>query len=219
MIAKLHDYTEKVPGLAPHAEVAEPSNEDSHRSVEPATKEPISALGQSSLALTQIIDSFPKDLKFEPEDENIPIIFNDLPGEIMYAIIRKMSVVTLETFARVCRKARMLTLDPVYWRLVIIDTPRIAVTDAIPSELVQSIYKPPQLPTADDLHLVIKQYSSNFRRLYIEHPRVRYDGIYIAICHYTLVSIQPNLKAYTDTMHLLLNHDRQASGYEREPLG
>ncbi len=27
----------------------------------------------------------------------------------------------------------------------------------------------------------------DYRRLYIEHPRVRYDGVYIAVCHYMYV--------------------------------
>ena len=31
---------------------------------------------------------------------------------------------------------------------------------------------------------VIDRHLSDYRRVYIEHPRVRLDGVYIAICHY-----------------------------------
>lgn len=52
------------------------------------------------------------------------------------------------------------------------------------------IYKPPQIPdeiTADE---IVENYSFDYRRMYIEHPRVRLDGVYIAVCHYMCVFSQ-----------------------------
>jgi hypothetical protein len=50
--------------------------------------------------------------------------------------------------------------------------------------IVQSIYISPQIPRTtllDDLALL---YGSNYRTFYKEHPRIRLDGVYIAVCHY-----------------------------------
>lgn len=49
------------------------------------------------------------------------------------------------------------------------------------------VYRPPQIPDDEDLSSLVKNYMGNLRRLYIEHPRVRLDGVYIAVCHYTYV--------------------------------
>lgn len=35
--------------------------------------------------------------------------------------------------------------------------------------------------------LCLRRYRSDYRRMFIEHPRVRFDGVYIAICHYMYV--------------------------------
>lgn len=31
---------------------------------------------------------------------------------------------------------------------------------------------------------IIERYALDYRRVYIEQPRVRLDGVYIATCHY-----------------------------------
>lgn len=57
--------------------------------------------------------------------------------------------------------------------------------------MVQEIYKPPQISDEDELEALVVKYMTDYRRVYIEHPRVRYDGIYIAVCHYMYVSRLP----------------------------
>ena len=49
---------------------------------------------------------------------------------------------------------------------------------------IRAVYKPPQVPDVDAMIPVIDTHLSDYRRVYIEHPRVRLDGVYIAICHY-----------------------------------
>ena len=66
--------------------------------------------------LAHILESFPHDLKFEPEDERKPMHLNNIPIEMLYLILRKLDVTSIERFAHVCRKARVITPDPVYWR-------------------------------------------------------------------------------------------------------
>jgi F-box protein 9 len=66
--------------------------------------------------LAHILESFPHDLNFEPEDERKPMHLNNIPIEMWYLIVRKLDVASIERFAHVCRRARVITLDPVYWR-------------------------------------------------------------------------------------------------------
>lgn len=49
---------------------------------------------------------------------------------------------------------------------------------------MQNTYVPPQI--SDDLTIegLAERYTHDYRRLYIEHPRLRLDGVYIAVCHY-----------------------------------
>ncbi|KAJ7917478.1 hypothetical protein B0H13DRAFT_2441779, partial [Mycena leptocephala] len=96
-------------------------------------------------------------LVFEPEDEQQPILLNVLPEELLILVIRKLDHTSIERFAAVSRKAR---------------------------ELVVMSYKPPQIANLESLVSVVTQYHSDFRRVYIEHPRIRMDGVYIAVCHY-----------------------------------
>lgn len=51
-------------------------------------------------------------------------------------------------------------------------------------ELVMVTYKPPQVPDVKAMIPVVERLLSDYRRVYVEHPRVRTDGVYIAICHY-----------------------------------
>lgn len=114
--AKLQNYTEKVSGTT-----VTPASLDSlaanlqELSVQGASQ---AASRQATAHLAHIIEAWPHDLIFEPEDEQRPVLLNVLPAEIMYLIIRKMAIPTVERFALVCRKARTVTLDPVYWRFV-----------------------------------------------------------------------------------------------------
>ncbi|TFK29703.1 hypothetical protein FA15DRAFT_663871 [Coprinopsis marcescibilis] len=138
-------------------------------------------------SLAKLVSEFPSDLLFEPEDEKQPVHINILPPELLYDILRKLDVSSLERFARVSRRARVLALDPVYW-----------------SNLVTATYRPPQITSLDDLLPVIEKYESDFRRVYIAQPRLRMDGIYIATCHY----IRPGMgeDAWMSRTHLITYH-------------
>jgi hypothetical protein len=49
---------------------------------------------------------------------------------------------------------------------------------------VETVYKPPQISPNEILDDIVENYSSDYRRVYIEQPRVRLDGVFIAVCHY-----------------------------------
>jgi F-box protein 9 len=55
---------------------------------------------------------------------------------------------------------------------------------------VETIYKPPQISPDEVLDDIVDKHSSDYRRVYIERPRVRLDGVYIAVCHYMYLSLK-----------------------------
>ncbi|KIJ55303.1 hypothetical protein M422DRAFT_219912 [Sphaerobolus stellatus SS14] len=123
-------------------------------------------------SLEIFLRSWPPGLRFEPENEAKRVPIAKLPDEliihILFGFARNLDTSSIERFAMVCRRARVLSLDNSLWR-----------------RLVEIIMVPPQLDdptlTIDDIG---KQYHYDYRRVYIEHPHIRFDGVYIAICHY-----------------------------------
>ncbi|KAJ7916231.1 hypothetical protein B0H13DRAFT_2323506 [Mycena leptocephala] len=142
---------------------------------------------QRAIAIKSGEDHGGSDLVFEPEDEQQPILLNVLPEELLILVIRKLDHTSIERFAAVSRKARVLSLDPAIWR-----------------ELVVMSYKPPQIANLESLVSVVTQYHSDFRRVYIEHPRIRMDGVYIAVCHYVRPGLSEN--SWVNISHLITYH-------------
>jgi F-box protein 9 len=75
-------------------------------------------------ALQSILDAFPSrnHLAFLPEVENQPVHINKLPDEllvlILHCFIHTADTRSIERFALVARRARVLTLDSSLWRYV-----------------------------------------------------------------------------------------------------
>jgi len=69
-------------------------------------------------SLAVLIQSYPDDLKFEPENEHEPVFLNRLPEELLVFVISKLDPTSIERFARLSKKARVLTLDSGIWRSV-----------------------------------------------------------------------------------------------------
>jgi len=65
-------------------------------------------------------------------------------------------------------------------------------------------YKPPQIPYPESILDLVKTYGVDFRRLYIETPRVRLDGVYIAICSYLRPGLSEN--AWVNVTHEIIYH-------------
>lgn len=139
-------------------------------------------LSRSTIAI--IVETFPSHLEFarEDEEENSPLV--SFPEELILYILRYLDHASIERFAMISRKARVLTLDSSIWR-----------------DFVISTYKPPQIPSANDILDIVKLYSPDYRRLYIEHPRVRLDGVYIAVCRYVRPGLGDN--AWVSINHLI----------------
>jgi F-box protein 9 len=85
----------------------------------PGAKPPSSAHHperQASSLLASMLANSPMPLSFEPEDERAPSSLQRLPDELLVDILSYLGAATVERFARVSRKARMITLDPTIWR-------------------------------------------------------------------------------------------------------
>ena len=65
-------------------------------------------------------------------------------------------------------------------------------------------YKPPQIQYPEVILDLVKTYGVDFRRLYIETPRVRLDGVYIAACRYLRSGLSDN--AWVNVTHEITYH-------------
>ena len=175
---------------------------------------------QISGLLAGIVAGFPLPLSFEPEDEKAPSPLQLLPDELLVHIISYLGVAAIERFARVSRKARMITLDATIWRsdfllplfpnaqrrstmspnLFLFPTAfsarchrwtkQILIVHLFHRRFVETIYKSPQISPDEVLDDIVVEHSSDYRRVYIERPRVRLDGVYIAVCHYMYLPVK-----------------------------
>jgi F-box protein 9 len=68
--------------------------------------------------LVKIIRTFPTDLEFEPMVKDEPVLLNKLPEELLVLIISNLDPTSVERFATLSRKARLVCLDAGIWRRV-----------------------------------------------------------------------------------------------------
>lgn len=66
--------------------------------------------------LSKVLQNFPEILTFEPEDDRDGAPINMIPEELLLYILRNLDTTTLERFATVSRKARVVSLDSSIWR-------------------------------------------------------------------------------------------------------
>jgi F-box protein 9 len=71
---------------------------------------------QVSGLLASILANFPMPLSFEPEDERALSPLQRLPDELLVHILCYLGAATIEHFALVSRRARMIALDATIWR-------------------------------------------------------------------------------------------------------
>ena len=84
-----------------------------------SVKHPRASGGIVTGILASLLESFPQDLVFEPEDEKTKVQLNILPDEMLVLILRYLDPTGIERFAAVNRKARVVSLDSAIWRYAI----------------------------------------------------------------------------------------------------
>lgn len=82
---------------------------------------------------------------------------------------------TLEILARTCWKFRLLTKSPSLWQ-----------------DIVRETYYPPILHPTLSLTSLYERHHSDWRTVFINQPRVRLNGCYIAACHYARAGLGDN---------------------------
>ena len=76
--------------------------------------------GDVTGTLAKLLENFPQDLVFEPEDDRNKVPLDLLPDELLVLILRSLDPTGIERFATVNRKARLVSLDSTIWRYGVI---------------------------------------------------------------------------------------------------
>ncbi|KAG9098011.1 hypothetical protein FRC07_010703 [Ceratobasidium sp. 392] len=78
----------------------------------------INVSATSTHSVRTLIGNFPPatELAFAPEIEQEPVHLARVPDELLLHILKLTDIPSIERFALICRRARVLTLDPDLWR-------------------------------------------------------------------------------------------------------
>ncbi|CAG8727608.1 10279_t:CDS:2, partial [Acaulospora morrowiae] len=113
-------------------------------------------------------------LVYEPLNPNRAVHIAKLPNELVIHILKQLIVTgdvnSLEKFGIVCKKFWILSREVSLWKFLCQKAYRDLNLSFGTSNLLQGEY--------------IKLYNNDWRRMYIERPRIRFDGVYISTCHY-----------------------------------
>jgi F-box protein 9 len=65
----------------------------------------------------KLVNAFPSNISFEPDNERFGVVLNVLPEEVLvHILVLLWDHSSVERFALVCRKARIVSLDSTIWR-------------------------------------------------------------------------------------------------------
>ncbi|KAH8552965.1 hypothetical protein BGW37DRAFT_518933 [Umbelopsis sp. PMI_123] len=125
--------------------------------------------------IDDLIEDFQnQSLEYLPAEEEKPVLISILPNEVIVHVLRHVvleSVISVHNFALACKRFLVLTRAQSIWR-----------------QLCEYAYHTHNISkaTSDQFQLdfVNRAYNGNWLRMFIERPRIRFEGIYIATCHY-----------------------------------
>ncbi|KIO24859.1 hypothetical protein M407DRAFT_25818 [Tulasnella calospora MUT 4182] len=144
-----------------HARTASmPKSERAPHQRRPSVIAPTAKVALVPDTLAELLVSFSSQpLHFMPEDERQGVPLDKLPDELVVAILINLAdrrdVLSIERFGSVCRKSRLISLDPVIWR-----------------RIVEWAYVPPQVDDLAMMRDIGSSYDDDWRHMYINHPRV-----------------------------------------------
>ena len=108
-------------------------------------------------------------LQIEPEDPEKPCYLSTIPDELILNILLHLSLASLSSLSRisqVCKKLLFLSQGE----------------NSLYKALCLHYFRP--FDTPSHLSLRVKDYNNDWRKMLIERSRLRFDGVYIATCHY-----------------------------------
>ncbi|CAO3699112.1 hypothetical protein G6F70_007016 [Rhizopus microsporus] len=164
--------------ISKHHEAAAPATakEDKFKHIVPIGNEyvaPSSSVSKDPLA--HLIEEFStQDTSYIPKLDYKPVSIAKLPGEIMLYILRYLALHNLSSiphFALTCKKFFLYSRDPSVWQYACVHTFRLPSMTLEESKAYQT-------------NQVMRHYGGQWLRMFIDRPRIRYDGVYISTCHY-----------------------------------
>ncbi|KAI9311287.1 hypothetical protein BX666DRAFT_1868275 [Dichotomocladium elegans] len=168
------------------------AEDDIFRHIVPIGNEYVAPPATRKDPLEDLILEFSKQsIEYRPFIDYKPVHVAKLPSEIMLHVLQHLvlhSVSTVANFSLVCKKFFLLTREPALWRFGCEHAFRSPYMSMKASRIYQEEY-------------VYKIYEGHWMRMFIERPRIRYDGVYISTCHY----IRPgsNENTYNQPVHLV----------------
>ncbi|KAF7722559.1 hypothetical protein EC973_002949 [Apophysomyces ossiformis] len=124
--------------------------------------------------LADLIQQFSdENPQYIPAIDYKPVWIAKLPNEILVHVLRKLilrSVASVANFALVCKNFFLLTRSPSLWRFI-----------------CEHAFKTPGMTLEQSKRYqmeAVKMFGGHWMRMFIERPRIRYDGVYISTCHY-----------------------------------
>ncbi|KAG0748871.1 hypothetical protein G6F57_003115 [Rhizopus arrhizus] len=125
--------------------------------------------------LSPLIEEFSQqDTSYIPRLDYKTVAIAKLPGEIMLYLLRYLALHSLSAipqFALTCKRFFLYTREPSIWQYASVRIFRLPSMTLEESKDYQ-------------LGKVMQQYNGQWLRMYIDRPRIRYDGVYISTCHY-----------------------------------
>lgn len=117
-------------------------------------------------------------LRIEPEDPQKPCYLAIVPDEILLNILLHLFLRSLSSISRISLVSK---------KLFALST----TENSLYKTLCMHYFHPFDPPSV--LLNRIGEYNNDWRRLLIERPRLRFDGVYIATCHY----LRPGVNEYS----------------------
>ncbi|KAK7206820.1 hypothetical protein BZA70DRAFT_115435 [Myxozyma melibiosi] len=119
---------------------------------------------------TSILSEY-SNLEAMPEDEDVPSPFINMPNEVTSAILRTLALSDLSSFTKAtytCRKLAFLGYSdvPLWKALCMREYPRMNYEEEV------------------DEYEAVALWNHDWRRMFLERPRVQFNGIYISTCNY-----------------------------------
>lgn len=144
-----------------------------------------------------------------PEDEDLPSPLINMPNEVTSAILRTLALSDLSSFTRAtyaCRKLAFLGYSdvPLWKALCMREYPRMHYEEKV------------------DEYEAVTLWNDDWRRMFLERPRVQFNGIYISTCNYHRYGISDSWNApihivtyYRYRMYLIISNLRVCQFFMR----
>ncbi|KAI8144020.1 hypothetical protein BJV82DRAFT_667861 [Fennellomyces sp. T-0311] len=166
--------------------------QEEFRHVVPVGNEYVAPSATRKDPLEDLIYEFTRELiPYVPQVDYKPVHVARIPSEILLHVLRHLilrSVSSVANFALVCKNFFLLTRAPSLWRFA-------------SEHAFKSPYMNMEVSRQFQAEYVNRVYDGHWMRMFIERPRIRYDGVYISTCHY----IRPgsNENTFNQPVHLV----------------